>query len=305
MEEKIITVIVTFNRLKLLQRAIKCVQKQTCPIAEIIVVNNGSTDGTTEWLSSVVGINVINQENVGGAGGFYTGIKEAYARGADRIWCMDDDVYPTETCLSVLMSYLNQHSNIGIIVPRRLQAGNIVYGETLKFNLVNPFRSLNNFLKEENVGTKELVKIEGMAFEGPLISRSVVEKIGFPNKDLFIFFDDSDYSYRATIAGFDVMYCKEAILNKELFPFQALGKEEYRNNWKLFYDLRNTSYFCKKYGKNRIYQQCGEFLKYLHAFIAILMSVMLRNKKYKKEELEKAYRAIQMGKTQKLGKLSN
>lgn len=305
MDKKIIAVIVTFNRLELLKRAINFVQKQDCPIYELIVVNNGSTDGTTKWLSTIDGITVINQDNVGGAGGFYAGIKAAYQRGGDLIWCMDDDVYPSENCLSILNSYMEQNSKIGIIVPRRVQAGKIVYGETMKFNLTNPLHSLNKFLKEENVGTNNLVKIEGMAFEGPLISRSVIEKIGFPNKDLFIFFDDSDYSYRATIAGFDVMYCKEAILNKELFPFRPLGKGEYRNNWKLLYDIRNTSYFCKKYGKNETYRKYGEFLKYLHAFIAILMSVILRNKKYKKEELGKVYRAIQMGKAQKLGKLSN
>lgn len=304
MEQKIIAVVVTFNRLTLLKRAIEFIQKQTLPVCEIIAVNNGSTDGTTEWLASQGGLTVVNQDNVGGAGGFYTGIKTAYEHGADWIWCMDDDVYPSETCLETLYSYPQRYSNIGIICPRRIQAGEVVYGETLKFNLSNPFRPLNRFLNAKDVGNHELVKIEGMAFEGPLISRAVVGAVGLPNKDLFIFFDDSDYSYRATLSGFKVVYCQQAILNKELFPVKHSSKEQYRNNWKMFYDLRNTAYFCKKYGKNYFYCICGETIKYLHAFMAILLSVMVKNKKYKIGEFSKACRSIQLGKSLKLGKLS-
>ena len=89
----IIAVVVTYNRMELLKRNIRCLQ-QNKPISSIVIVNNGSTDGTTEWLAAQEGLTVINQTNVGGAGGFYTGIQYAYQAGADWIWCMDDDVFP-------------------------------------------------------------------------------------------------------------------------------------------------------------------------------------------------------------------
>lgn len=88
----IIAVVVTYNRMELLKRNIRCLQ-QNKPISSIVIVNNGSTDGTTEWLAAQEGLTVINQTNVGGAGGFYTGIQYAYQAGADWIWCMDDDVF--------------------------------------------------------------------------------------------------------------------------------------------------------------------------------------------------------------------
>ena len=47
----ICTVVVTFNRLELLQGAVSALKKQTFP-SDILVVNNGSTDGTSEWLAS-------------------------------------------------------------------------------------------------------------------------------------------------------------------------------------------------------------------------------------------------------------
>ena len=74
---RIIAVVVTFNRLQLLQRVILSLQKQSVAINKIIVVNNGSTDGTKEWLDGQSELHVIHQENVGGSGGFYRGIQEA------------------------------------------------------------------------------------------------------------------------------------------------------------------------------------------------------------------------------------
>ena len=90
---KIIAVVVTYNRLPLLQKNIDCLRQQK-PLTAIMVVNNGSTDGTAEWLHEQPGLTVVTQANVGGSGGFYTGIDLAYKEGADWIWCMDDDVFP-------------------------------------------------------------------------------------------------------------------------------------------------------------------------------------------------------------------
>ena len=86
------------------------------------VVNNGSTDGITEWLAAQEGLTVINQTNVGGAGGFYTGIQYAYQAGADWIWCMDDEVFPRADCLEQLLPYTGK-KDIGILAPRRLLEG--------------------------------------------------------------------------------------------------------------------------------------------------------------------------------------
>ena len=69
---KIVAVVVTYNRLQKLQKCIGrlLVSQEAC---DVIVVNNASTDGTAEWLESVSGegVTVLNSEtNIGGAGGF-------------------------------------------------------------------------------------------------------------------------------------------------------------------------------------------------------------------------------------------
>lgn len=173
---KITAVVVTFNRLNLLQRVIASLQKQSVHIHDIIIVNNGSTDGTKEWLDKQNKLHIIHQENVGGSGGFYRGIQEASKTECDWIWCMDDDVFPSEHCLENLLIYASKDNKIGIACPHRLMSGKTFTGEAKTLNLSNPFKDMHdNGLMPEDVEANETVDIVGMAFEGPLIKKEVVD----------------------------------------------------------------------------------------------------------------------------------
>ena len=165
-------------------------QNQTYKLDEIIVVNNNSTDGTTEWLSTVDGISVIHQENVGGAGGFHTGVKTCYERGADWIWMMDDDVFPQHDCLENLLKFkddskclnMTRYWGDGSYVPQNFFFDiNKNYSKSLSADLS----------KEYNV-------VNTCCFEGLLVSRSIVDKIGFPDERFFIAGDDTIYGYLAS-----------------------------------------------------------------------------------------------------------
>jgi len=91
---KIACIIVTFNRMKMLKQCIETVERQSYTEFDIIVVNNGSTDNSREWLAGKNNIYTINQENMGGAGGFYAGVQRAYEKGYEWFWLMDDDGQP-------------------------------------------------------------------------------------------------------------------------------------------------------------------------------------------------------------------
>ncbi|HNI97154.1 MAG TPA: glycosyltransferase, partial [Leptospiraceae bacterium] len=75
---KILAAAVTYNRKSLLERCILALKSQTYSDFEILVINNGSTDGTSDWLAEN-GIPYITQENSGGAGGFYRAVEEGLA----------------------------------------------------------------------------------------------------------------------------------------------------------------------------------------------------------------------------------
>lgn len=262
----IIAVVVTYNRLNLLKRNIGCL-KQNKPVSSIVVVNNGSTDGTTEWLKEQTDLIVIHQSNVGGAGGFCTGMEYAYRAGADWVWCMDDDVFPRADCLDELLAEAGC-ADIGILAPRRLQDGKLFTHDFQEYNLTNPFASMygRKLAKQVVTGPTE---IKGTAFEGPFIRRAVIEKIGLPNKELFIFCDDTDYCFRTVQAGFKIVYVPAALMDKErFFSNDSWSERSKKKKWKRFYQIRNSTYLNHHYGRNVA-------VKYLRGFNGVMGYILV------------------------------
>lgn len=295
---KVIAVVVTYNRSQLLKRNIACLRKNS-PHA-IIVVNNGSTDDTGEWLAEQTDLIVITQANVGGSGGFYTGIQQAMERGADWIWCMDDDVFPRPDCLSNLLDH-TASEEVGILAPRRLMEDNIFTNDFQAVNLTNPFTSMYKKKLKKQVINKP-VEILGTAFEGLFIRKEAVEKIGLPNKDLFIFCDDTDYCLRAVLAGYKILYIPSALMDKEkFFSNDTWNERNKKKKWKRFYQIRNSTYLNHHYGRN-----WG--VKYIRGFngvigyIAIALFTCPFSDAYSLKDVAKLWKAYQDGIQEKLGR---
>ncbi|MBQ8501932.1 MAG: glycosyltransferase family 2 protein [Bacteroides sp.] len=293
-------VVVTYNRLSLLQRNLACLRLNK-PVTTIVVVNNGSTDGTTEWLATQTDLTVINQENVGGSGGFHTGIKYAYEAGADWIWCMDDDVFPRADCLEQLLKEART-ADIGILAPRRMQEGEIFTHEFKRFNLRNPFVSMYRGKLSREVVTKP-TRISGAAFEGLCIRRKVVQQIGLPNRELFIFCDDTDYCLRTILAGFRILYIPAALMDKEkFFSNDSWSERNRKKKWKRFYQIRNAAYLNHHYGKSWS-------IKYLRSFNGVLGYLLVAfftapfSKGYEWRDIPKLWQAYRNGVKEKLGKI--
>ena len=95
------------------------------------------------------------------------------------------------------------------------------------------------------------VEILGTAFEGLFIRKETVEKIGLPNKDLFIFCDDTDYCLRAVLAGYKILYIPSALMDKEkFFSNDTWNERNKKKKWKRFYQIRNSTYLNHHYGRN-------------------------------------------------------
>lgn len=298
--EKIAAVVVTYNRFNLVQKTIKALRNQTRKLDAIFIIDNDSTDGTSKWLDSQEDLIIIHQENSGGSGGFFTGMKAAYEKGFDWIWCMDDDVYPTIDCLQQLLS--NKIDGVGIICPRRIMDGKPFRGECTKINLCHWNKPFHEELTPVSLYEQEFpFEIMGMAFEGPLINREVVRKIGYPNRELFILFDDTEYSLRAISNGFKVIVVPTAILEKEPINFNKNEVELRKSNaWKLFYEIRNNSFIHAQYGKN-IFIRKIKPLKLLVKYDLIYL-VNLFNNKYSFSNFISWHKAYLDGQKKKLGK---
>ena len=300
----VVAVVVTYNRLHLLQHVVGALKGQSKKLDKIYIVNNGSTDGTKEWLDGQTGLNVIHQENVGGSGGFYRGIQEASKEECDWIWCMDDDVFPRENCLETLLNVAEQHDKLGIVCPHRLMSGKTFVGEAKTLNLTNPLSDMHNdMLTAQELESNETVSIVGMAFEGPLIRKEVVEKIGLPNKELFILYDDTDYSYRTVLAGYKVVVARDALMDKYDFQSKTSYREDkIKNKWKLAYHIRNTAYFGHRYGKNIAVRYMAALPFIMRMYAAITFN-FVKGHKYSFSDYGLFWRMMRRGLREELGKM--
>jgi glycosyltransferase involved in cell wall biosynthesis len=102
-------VVLTFDRRDLLRACLEAIAHQTVSCEGVIVVDNGSSDGTADMLcaefSSVEVCRLRN--NIGAAAGFNLGIRLAVAAGADRVWVLDDDVIADPDALETLIDGLD------------------------------------------------------------------------------------------------------------------------------------------------------------------------------------------------------
>mgnify|MGYP003575011517 CR=1 FL=1 len=247
----ICTVVVTYNRLECLKMLLIGLENQTRKPDNIIVVNNGSTDGTTEWLTGKQNLSVINQENSGGSGGFHTGVKAAFEMQAEWIWIMDDDVIPRPDCLQVLIAYSGISKCLN---PIHLNAQGIVSDEERWFN-PESCQIINHKNRSYLNGKKLWFRNIG-SFEGMLISRDIVEKIGFPDKRFFIAHDDLIYGYLAHQFT-NVAVIADAVIDRQQVNKSSASIYSYfyytnRNLWILEEYLNRENNELRRYRNRRV-----------------------------------------------------
>jgi rhamnopyranosyl-N-acetylglucosaminyl-diphospho-decaprenol beta-1,3/1,4-galactofuranosyltransferase len=217
--ESIAAVVITYNRLPLLKQCIDALKGQTRKLDAIVVVNNGSSDGTGEWLTQQDGLTVVYQNNSGSSGGFYTGIEAAYAGGYDRLWIMDDDAFPQRDCLECLVK---AQGDLGeknaVLAPVVIEGDAIdeshrgfIDPRHLRQPLQHPLRKADIYSSQQSV-----IKVTFVSFVGMFISREVVKEIGLPRVEYYMFHDDVEYCIRMQKRGFSFYLVKEAIIYHKL-----------------------------------------------------------------------------------------
>lgn len=235
---KIAAVVVTYNRLGLLKECMQSLREQIRKPDEIIVVNNSSTDGTLEWLNEQNDLTVITQENSGSAGGQYTGIKNAYEKGYDWVWCFDDDCFAKKDALQMLLS---QVLKIERCLYNSLIISNINNNQ-LAFGL---FNSKNKSLvSSANELNEELFEDDANPFNGTLLSKELINACGYPNKSFFIRGDENEYSLRIKSRGFKLITVTNSIVYHPPQSYLILKTSLFIHQFQ-FLDARKRLYFTR------------------------------------------------------------
>lgn len=253
----IATVVVSFNRKVLLKKCLQGLGRQTLAPNQIWVVDNASTDGTREWLSSWLPDNlptaklVMLENNLGGAGGFKTGMQAALNRDAEWIWMMDDDAEPHPDALEQLMRVARNPDDIyGSLA---VNGSDTSWLTTVCEPPLGEVESSNDVPAEAGV--------QSLPFLGFLIHRALIDRIGLPDAGFFIAADDVEYCIRGQRAGARIMIAGHSrIEHPKSRPYKVRIMGTTLTclalpPWKRYYDTRNRILIAKKYYGLQLFTQ--------------------------------------------------
>ena len=245
-------VVVTYNRRQLLLNNVQCLLSQTRP-ADIIIIDNASTDGTAEALRPFVDegkITYINTgANLGGAGGFQYGIKHAVGLGYKYVWLMDDDCMPCGTALEELMAADGRlGANYGFLCSKVLWKD----GEVCAMNV--PRRTLTKPLKSYSGGD---IPVAMASFVSLFLRAEVVREVGLPIKEFFIWTDDWEYTRRISLKFPCYCVCPSVVVHHSASNIGAnIATESADRIQRFFYLYRNDVYLYRREGLKGFLYEC-------------------------------------------------
>lgn len=185
-------VVVTYNRLALLQQCIAHLKAQTVP-CDILLIDNASTDGTGAWAAGQKEIQYYNTgANLGGAGGFNIGMRRAVESGYDYVWVMDDDTLPNPDALEKLLEADEiLGGDYGWLSSKCLWTdGNIC---PMNLQRTSPYRDAHI-----SRDSKKTIPVQMASFVSLFLPRETLLIHGLPISDFFIWSDDWEFTRRVS-----------------------------------------------------------------------------------------------------------
>lgn len=241
---KIGVVICNYNKRDYVLNCIASMLKQSVE-ADIYVVDNASADGSAEAVRQKYGQQVTlieNKDNLGGSGGFNTGLRRVLQEDYTYIMLMDNDVVADVDAVKHLYEFLEEHPDVGM-------AGSKVYymddpdkiwgyGADIDFEKYVQKDKYKNWTDSPEI--PEISYCEYVAACSLMARTDAIRKVGIMPEENFIYWDDMEWGYRFNRAGYKVcVYGKSKVWHKG-------GGSNAVNTFSNYYMLRNRILFFKK-----------------------------------------------------------
>lgn len=250
--QRLVAVVVTHDRLDKLQATLaRLLESPAWALQAVVVVDNASSDGTADWLAAQDDPRLVvqrNAENLGGAGGFETGMRLASARfDPDWMVVMDDDARPAPGALAAFHAARR---------PEDTACAAAVYfpdGRVCEMNRPseNPFWHPRVFLRTLRRGRDGYHisyadydapcprPIDLTSFVGLFLSRRIIGETGFPEGRLFLYGDDVIYTLRLRRKGLKIVFDPRVRFEHDCSTFADDRRRVFRPLWKVYYTYRN------------------------------------------------------------------
>ena len=249
-------VIPTFNQWEYTKQTIESIKEYTDCNYEIIIVDNASTDGTTEKLKNYPDIKVIeNDENLGFPKAINQGILKA---AGDYILLLNNDVVVTKGWLNRMVEVITTNEKIGIVGPVSNSVSGFQLDKNAKYKSIEEMHKYAGKLSVSKKG--EIIEFPRVAFLCTLIKKDVIDKIGGLDERFTPGnFEDDDFCLRSQLAGYKTVIAPDVFIHHYgSVSFKKNGENKYAKRLEI-----NKQKFIKKWGATpeEIWLQNKQFLK--------------------------------------------
>ena len=235
---KLSIIIVSWNTKELLKQCLESlVRCWRFPDSggEIIVVDNGSTDGSVQEVKNFklkiknLKFKIIaNDQNYGFAKGNNVGIKQAKG---DYIMLLNSDTIVKEGAIEKLVNFLDSHLEVDVVGPKLLSPDGSPQANCGRFpNLLVVLIMLfkehfggSDFVRCSPVTSRRVDWLMGAAF---MARKKVFEKIGGLDEEIFMYMEEVEWFFRSRQAGYKTFFLKEAEIVHFGRGSSKSGKEE-------------------------------------------------------------------------------
>lgn len=216
MTRKVFAIVVTYNGINWIEKCLNSLILSTIPV-NIIIIDNGSTDGTQAIIQSCFkNVDFIQStKNLGFGKANNIGIKRAYELGADYIFLLNQDAWIQSDTFSVLVESHNLDRSFGILSPIHLNStgSNLDHGF---YKYADPQKCpslLSDSLKNKTM--RNIYEVEFVNAAAWMISKECIYKTGGFSPLFFHYGEDVDYTNRARFHGFRIGVCPGTYINHD------------------------------------------------------------------------------------------
>jgi len=255
------------------------------PSFDTFVVDNASTDGSPESIrSNFPDVNIIlNKQNLGGTGGFNTGINHVLHLGKyDYIWLLDNDVKITESTLSELVTAIQSDKQIGMVGSHVKDIDNremtVEIGANIRWDIIGTIPVYRNTMTE----IENIIPVDYVAICSALIHVKALKEVGIMDDRLFLFWDDMEWGICFKGHGYIVVAAPKSIVYHGSFTERERGPA---TNY--YYGVRNPLLVYTKH--TSFFRRAKIFYCYLRSQSKIYLFLKKQSKIFEAGLMYKAF----------------
>ncbi|ABB33102.1 glycosyl transferase family 2 [Geobacter metallireducens RCH3] len=229
---------------------VDCVEscrKLDYPNFRIVIVDNGSTDGSEAILRErFPDVELIQTgANLGFAGGNNAGIRHALVRGADYVWLLNNDTVVEPGALGALVRVAESDPRVGMVGSKIVYFDDpwLLWFAGAVIDPERPHRPFHRGLHERDTGQYDRVAETGYVTGCSLLARrEMMAEVGMLDDDLFLYFEDADWSARAARAGWKLLYVPDSVVRHK----ESVSSGGAASPRLVYYTARNRLYFVRR-----------------------------------------------------------